>query len=55
MLAGLVAVIGGVTKIDFLYDTVSLDFPVRKIVYNNSTFLEGVSFPMITFDFLALN
>lgn len=55
LLGGLVAGISGVTKIDFLYDTMSLYFPLRKDVYNKSKFLAVVCFPTTTFDFRGLN
>lgn len=55
LLGGVVAGIGGVTKIDFLCDTRSLNFFLRKGVDNKNKFLEGVCFPTTTFDSLDLN
>ena len=50
-----VAVIGCVTKTDFLCDIMFFSFPLKKNVNNKSKLLEVMSFPRVTFDFLNLN
>lgn len=44
---------GGVSRVDFLYDILSLSFPLRKDVFNKSKYLKV--FSTTTFDFLDLN